>query len=453
VARVLGASHIPAYVTEVEIKVPLSADVQPDELIIQAKQADFLEETRLDKTRPEADLQVTAPGQYRLLRQEIGQHRQWLRRHGNSAITLAEAAATWYDEVYLPIATVIRRRGILRYFPGRTETDLYVWIGRHREELAQELGWEVKAEAAASDLAQRFSPGPQQVLARVKQRVLAAITPDPLDAGPPAGRWREVEVATRIEPTLFADILVPVRGDETGRRALQQALVVARRENGRLHGLHVLTGEEAAAREKGGALQAAFQEQIEEAGATGELSLELGRVARTICKRAQYNDLVVMALTYLPGAQPVSRLSSGFGTLVRRCGRPVLAVPATPSPLERPLLAYDGSPKAKEALFVAAYLAAKWELPLTVVTVDEAERAAAATLEDARLYLLARGVSADYVAGAGVVSEVLQQTAEAHACDLIVMGGYGFRPLLEVVLGSTVDQALRWRRWPVLICR
>jgi nucleotide-binding universal stress UspA family protein len=33
------------------------------------------------------------------------------------------------------------------------------------------------------------------------------------------------------------------------------------------------------------------------------------------------------------------------------------------------------------------------------------------------------------------------------------MGGYGFRPLLEVVLGSTVDQVLRWRRWPVLICR
>jgi nucleotide-binding universal stress UspA family protein len=34
-----------------------------------------------------------------------------------------------------------------------------------------------------------------------------------------------------------------------------------------------------------------------------------------------------------------------------------------------------------------------------------------------------------------------------------VMGGYGFGPMLEVVLGSTVDEVLRTSRRPVLICR
>jgi nucleotide-binding universal stress UspA family protein len=160
-----------------------------------------------------------------------------------------------------------------------------------------------------------------------------------------------------------------------------------------------------------------------------------------------------MGLRYLPGSRPSRRFSSGISTLIRSCGRPVLAVPGELSQLQRPLLAYDGSPKAREALFVATYLTAKWELPLVVLVAEDDGLSADETLDDARFYLIARGVSATYVTAGGPVSAAIHDTAEAHACDLIVMGGYGFRPLLEVVLGSTVDQVLGWRRWPVLICR
>jgi nucleotide-binding universal stress UspA family protein len=36
---------------------------------------------------------------------------------------------------------------------------------------------------------------------------------------------------------------------------------------------------------------------------------------------------------------------------------------------------------------------------------------------------------------------------------LIVMGGYGRGPVLEVVLGSALDQVLRQSHRPTLICR
>jgi nucleotide-binding universal stress UspA family protein len=36
---------------------------------------------------------------------------------------------------------------------------------------------------------------------------------------------------------------------------------------------------------------------------------------------------------------------------------------------------------------------------------------------------------------------------------LIIMGGYGFSPVMEIVLGSAVDEVLRTSRRPVLICR
>ena len=67
VARELGATHIQAYVTEVGARIPLTPDVKPDQLIIMARQARFLERTQLDRSQPEADLTVTAPGQYRAL--------------------------------------------------------------------------------------------------------------------------------------------------------------------------------------------------------------------------------------------------------------------------------------------------------------------------------------------------------------------------------------------------
>jgi hypothetical protein len=70
-------------------------------------------------------------------------------------------------------------------------------------------------------------------------------------------------------------------------------------------------------------------------------------------------DLVVLGLShpYTPGL--VARLESGLHTIIQRCPVPVAAVPMSMVRLDRVLLAYDGSPKATEALFVATYLAGR----------------------------------------------------------------------------------------------
>ena len=53
----------------------------------------------------------------------------------NREIPFDEVVTDWYDEVYLPIEHIIHERGILRDFPDRTTTDLYLWISEHRAEL------------------------------------------------------------------------------------------------------------------------------------------------------------------------------------------------------------------------------------------------------------------------------------------------------------------------------
>lgn len=446
VARQMGATTIDAYIVEVKTRVPLTPDVQPDDLIIKAEQAEFLEKARLDVSRPDADFTLTAPGQYSQLEEEIEIHRQLL----GSEAPFDEAAAHWHDAVYLPVVLMIREKGMLRDFPGRTEADLYLWILRYRSELEEELGWQIRPEAAASDLSTQFAPKPQSAASRL----LNTILPESLASGPTPGEWRKDKLADRYIDRLFADVLVPLSGEEAGWCALEQAVILARREESRLHGLHILSTPEEAGSETALAVQARFNQQCSEAGLNGSLAIEAGEIARKICERSALTDLVVLNLAYPPSSQWLARLGSGFRTIIRQCARPVLAVPGQASPLESALLAYDGSLKSKEALFVATYLTEMWKIPLTVLTVAEADHTTPETQNHAKAYLELHEVQAAFInVEADSVPEAILKTADEHKSDLIIMGGYRAHPVVEAMLGSSVDQVLRESKKPMLICQ
>lgn len=448
VARQLGATHIQAYVTEVDTPVPITPDLRMEDLVLKGEYAAFLEATRLHETRPDANLEVTVAGRYHELEEHIAVHRYFMGETAQREIPFPEAAAHWYDTVYLPVVETIREYQLLQRFPQRTEADLYLWVSEHRAELQASLGWEIDYDEAASHLAEEGKEGAEP-LARFGGWLLDALIPAGLESGPPPGHWRETLDSTS---PLFRDILVPLSGAEESWQALEQALDVARREGGsRLRGLHVIAGENA-----GGdtaALQTRFEQRCQEAGLAGQLVIERGSIARTICERARWADLVIVKLAHPPGEQPLARLSSGFRTLIRRCTTPILAVPRQARPLGSALLAYDGSPKAKEGLFVAAYLAGRWAMPLVVLTVMESEPHLSETLLEAQRYLHSRALRATFVDDKGPVGETILRTAREHGCDLIIMGSYGLSPVVEIVLGSTVDQVLRESPLPVLICR
>ncbi len=453
VARELGLAYIQAYVIEVHTRVPLTSDTSRDELIRKAEYTDFLAVTDLDATRPGADLSVTNPGQYRTLVVDIEDKRRELAEMQGRDVPIAEAAVAWYDDVYLPIVGIIRDRGMLQGFPGRTETDLYIWISRHRTKLEATLGWAVDAEAAAHDLVELKGLPSRPLAADLGEQLVHAIIPAALEAGPPPGQWRKERDAASVEERLSADLLVAVNGDATGWYAFDQAIVVARHEGGRLNGLHVVPTEAARQSSAAQAVRDEFERRCREAGVAGNLAIDVGNPAEIISQRARWNDMVVVSLAHPPGSSPLSRVRSGFRTLVQRCPRPILAVPQTVVSLRTALLSYDGSPKATEALYVAAYLTLQWHVSLVVVTVIESGRTTYETLEHARHYLEAHGIAATYLTTTGPIAEVILKTADEYGSELIIVGGYGQGPLLEAVLGSTVDQILRESHRPTLICR
>jgi Domain of unknown function (DUF4032)/ParB/Sulfiredoxin domain len=171
VLKELGAATIEATVTELDTRVPLSADVAEKDLDLKGEYASFLQETGLDVLRPDPHLQFTLPGQYQKLYEHIAVHRHFLGLREQREIPYTEAVARWYDEVYRPVIEVIREEQVLEDFPGRTEADLYLWILEHQHYLGERYGQEVPLEQAAAEFSREFSSGPgkKQLEAEVKK--------------------------------------------------------------------------------------------------------------------------------------------------------------------------------------------------------------------------------------------------------------------------------------------
>lgn len=453
VARQMGSDSIRAYVTEIQTKIPITAEDDLDDVIIKAEYADFLEQTKLDKNRPEAKLEVTAPGNYRLLKNRIAYHQNEMEGEKGEEISFSEAALDWYENGFLPVMDVIRQRGMLRDFPNRTETDLYVWILKRRSELEEMFGHEFGVEIAAEDLIQHTSSKPGRVASRMREKFVDVLTPDPLESGPRPGTWRRETLRTHYVTKLFSDFLVPVSGEEEGWLALEQAIVMAKAEGDRLHGLHVVSSPDDIESTFAKEVKKKFQSRCEEAGLEGELVIDVGRIARKICEHARWMDIVIANNSHPPGSQPINKITSGFRTLIRRCSRPILSVRRVSDPIESLLLAYDGSSKANEALFIATYMAGKWDLALNVLYVIEDESSDLAPVSIADAYLRRREVPATFTVKKGDVAENILVNVKEERPDMIVMGGYGFSPMLEVVLGSAVDRVLSEAQMPVLFCR
>ncbi len=131
----------------------------------------------------------------------------------------------------------------------------------------------------------------------------------------------------------------------------------------------------------------------------------------------------------------------------------MLAVPQNVTQLGPALLAFDASPKAWEALYVATYLAGHWQIPLTVLTVHEDGLETEAVQEKARAYLESHQIKAEFLIESGEAAEVILSIADRQALDWLLLGGYSASPIVEVVVGSTVEALLRRSSLPMLICR
>ncbi|MCA9955549.1 MAG: universal stress protein, partial [Anaerolineales bacterium] len=269
--------------------------------------------------------------------------------------------------------------------------------------------------------------------------------------------WREERIAKRTTDNLFDETLVAISGHPDDWRVLDQAILLAQRENGRLRGVYVADPKDAESEVAIEPTRDEFNRRTAEAGIQANFSVEWGTVARQVVARAAYSDLVMLALNRPPGLSILERLASGLQTILKRTPRPVMVVPTAVSPMQHALLAYDGSPKAEEALFVATYLASRWQIGLSVVTVSPNSNGklemATRIQSRAKTYLGLAGVTANYLVPIGPTAQTLLEVAEEEAADFMIMGGFSMSSMKNLVLGSTLNRVLLEYKQPTLICR
>src|SRR5450756_1772635 len=161
---------------------------------------------------------------------------------------------------------------------------------------------------------------------------------------------------------MYRDLLVHVDGSEAGRRRVQLAIDLALRTGARLSGLHVMPPPDVPPLYKPSQLDEAvanmsmnlaadargtkevFGEEVAQR-LTDTRWLELkGDIVDGICDRARYADLVILGQYEWQGPH-VAHLLPIAHSVVLRCGRPVLVVPAVVDSISfaRVAIAWDGS--------------------------------------------------------------------------------------------------------------
>jgi nucleotide-binding universal stress UspA family protein len=457
IARQNGQSHIEAYITEVLTRVPLKGDVDLDNLIIKEEYANFLEITQLDKHISDLELDVTEPGGYEKLLDHISVNRYFLGKKLEREIPYLEGAIDWYKNFYLPTVEIITEKGLLREFPDRTKTDLYLWMLEHRDDLEEELGWKVDSTKAAESLAARFSNRTKSIFKRFRYWLVDQILPDNWESGPRTGAWRKAHrMQFERKQVLFPNLLFAIQDNLESKEAFEQALWIAQKEGSRISGLHLVASEDELESERIQRIREIFYWRLGETGVQGSLAIEVGEPGKKILERAFYTDMVIVKMKYAPGIQPLHKLGSGFRTLVRKCPQPLLVVPGLMRPVKRLLLAYDGSPKAKEAMYIAAYQAIQWNVELFILTTyrdQEQKDEMKKHINEARSYMRFSGTYYKAHLRKGLSGQNILNFVKEKDIDMVIMGSYGSAPLKEVMTGSTIDYVLDGIQIPVLICK
>jgi hypothetical protein len=164
IARARGIEFIDAEITQLRSRVPLPPDADLRAIIMAEQQQRFLEESGIERARPEARIEFSRPQGYIELLEHIKIHGFHLMME-RGPCTMEEIAGDWYDRVYLPTIDAIRREGLHELLPRATDADLFLWVGQRRRELFPEHTDDLDIEGTVR-AARETTPRPRRARSR-----------------------------------------------------------------------------------------------------------------------------------------------------------------------------------------------------------------------------------------------------------------------------------------------
>jgi nucleotide-binding universal stress UspA family protein len=185
-----------------------------------------------------------------------------------------------------------------------------------------------------------------------------------------------------------------------------------------------------------------FETRCREAGIAFEGVSRKGILSRVIASMVDEYDLVLLGRKGEHAEWHAYPLGSSVEAVIRTTRKPVLITPKRFSPIQRGLVAYDGSQYSKDSLDFAARICNETRMEAVVLTVQSEPEVAGRLESEARDIVRSHGLECEFLVRSGDPGAVIPATAVEQECQLIVMGAYGHTKIREMILGSTTEQVL-----------
>ncbi|HNW94618.1 MAG TPA: universal stress protein [Anaerolineaceae bacterium] len=449
IAREMGLDAIEAYVTEIYTRVPVSTDITAEDLHIKATYVGFLEKTRLDQILPGVDFSLNQTENYPLLEEHIAVHRYYMGIEQGREIPYEAAVLDWYEHVYQPVVEMIHSSGLREEFKHLTITDLYLWVLDQQSILQEALGIPIRSAHAAEYMALQEGKTMRPPTSPTEQHFEETVFSDSAKAA-----FSLPYVQDNPEGCLFRDILVAIGDHDDYWKALEQAVLINLCQVGHVRGLHVISPSDTLDDTAHQMMELRFEKRLAEMGMSGKLLIVSGEITNKLSEHSLLSDLLVLRLAFPPTGGILDRLTSGIGSILHSAKRPVLIVKEQALPFERMMVVYNGSPKSKEALFVGAYFAGRFDTKLCLFTLDDGTPDLESETSYAKTYLRKLNLDFEFILRkGGNLAEAALEEAAAFGATTIVLGGYSGNSLFDRLFGSTIDNLLQKTELPVLICQ
>ena len=438
----MGMETIEAYVTETQTKVPISSTLTSDELILKTAYVNFLEDTRIDQILPGVDFSLKLVENYPLLKEHISVHQYYMGIENDRPVSFEEAAVHWYETLFFPVVASIESSGLHHAFRDLTLTDLYLWLLDHQQSLQQDLGIALKPENVLDYTADKEGIKAEADRSPAEEQIMQVLLKD------------EEHPQSPYQDCLFQHVTVALSDDDTDWIALEQAVLVNRCPGGAIRGVHVERADTQKPDEEIEDYKRRFDQRLSEAGMSGKFFLRQGEPASALLEFSLLSDLLVLKLSHPPATSLMDRISHGIITILQQSRRPVLFVKDQALRVSSILLPFDGGQPSKEALYIAAYYAARYNCKLHLLLVTKGSDKDEINRYYAQTYLERLGVEAEYyqVSSESFVADVVS-LAEILDVSTLILGGYENTSILDRVFSQSIDEILAQVTIPVMICQ
>lgn len=160
VAKARGTEFIDAEVVTLQSEIKLKKPNNMNDIvkqIINYEKRLFYAETSFGDITDFWCLDFSRAGRYDVIYNHILTHKYFLNQQQEDEVSMEDAILSWFTKVYIPIISTIQKKKILKKFPKRTYSDLYVWIVRYWDDLKHKFGNnEIPIDMAVEDFTKKY---------------------------------------------------------------------------------------------------------------------------------------------------------------------------------------------------------------------------------------------------------------------------------------------------------